>query len=96
VTALEHVASVEDLYDVLWDAVDHMTLGEPYNQDLVHDVVVALCTAALVNAGADLDDVIRQYKERPYSVRLNYDPATGELDFGIDWEDDEGARIDAG
>lgn len=48
-----------------------------------------LAAASLVRAGADLEDVERQFVDRPWLARFTYDKATDEIGVSIEWEDDD-------
>lgn len=78
----------DDPMVVIHQAIAAKAQGDPIDEDAVSEAVVAMAAAQLIQAGCSIESVERQFVERDYSIRLNYDFSTQELDVGVDWADE--------
>jgi hypothetical protein len=67
--------------------------GEPVDEDLMMETATLVAAAQLVKAGASLDAVERQFRDRDHSFRFAWEPDedTGEPSLVVEvvWDDDE-------
>lgn len=66
--------------------------GEPYDEDGMMEAATLVAAAQLVHAGASLDAVERQFRDRDHTFRFTYEPDedTGEycLTVTVEWLDE--------
>lgn len=65
--------------------------GEPYDEAAAKEATTILIAANLAMRGVSLDNVEKMMRDRDYTMKVKYDPATGDLtvDCVFDDEDDD-------
>lgn len=79
-----------DLWGYIADALVLKGKGEPVPDavlDRAHDAGVLLCASALIQGGASIESVERQFTEREYTLRFTYDGEADEWGVTVDWDD---------
>ena len=84
--------AMDSPWTVVMEALAWQSRGEALTDELSDAVYMAgagLAAASLVRLGgkASTDAVIRQFEEREHSIRLTYEPTTGDVGIAVEWED---------
>lgn len=84
--------AMDSPWSVVIEALAWQSRGEALTEELSDAVYMAgagLAAATLIRAaGEDMTDaIIRQFEEREHSIRLTYEPTTGDIGIAVEWED---------